>query len=86
MKKTLVSDELQQHCKFAIIEAGKIALDLQKKIKVQYKSKNQPVTNADIEINNFLFDFFQKKTPTLVGYLKNHWMTNPDLNVIFFGV
>ena len=86
MKKTLVSDELQQNCKFAIIEAGKIALDLQKKIKVQYKSKNQPVTNADIEINNFLFDFFKKKPPTLVGYLKNHWMTNPDLNVIFFGV
>ena len=68
MKKTLVSDELQQHCKFAIIEAGKIALDLQKKIKVQYKSKNQPVTNADIEINNFLFDFFQKKTPNF-GWL-----------------
>ena len=53
----MVSNELQQNCKFAIIEAGKIALDLQKKIKVQYKSKNQPVTNADIEINNFLFDF-----------------------------
>ena len=59
----MVSNELQQNCKFAIIEAGKIALDLQKKIKVHYKSKNQPVTNADIEINNFLFDFLKKKTP-----------------------
>ena len=39
-----------------------------KKIKVQYKSKNQPVTNADIEINNFLFDFFKKKTPNF-GWL-----------------
>ena len=68
MKKKSVSDELQQNCKFAIIEAGKIALDLQKKIKVQYKSKNQPVTNADIEINNFLFDFFKKKTPNF-GWL-----------------
>ena len=65
MKKKSVSDELQQNCKFAIIEAGKIALDLQKKIKVQYKSKNQPVTNADIEINNFLFDFLKKKNPQL---------------------
>ncbi len=61
--KTLVSDELKKACKFAIIEAGKIALNLQKKIKVKYKSKNQPVTNADIEINNFLFDFLKKKTP-----------------------
>ena len=68
MKKTLVSDELKQNCKFAIIEAGKIALNLQKKIKVKYKSKNQPVTNADIEINNFLFDFFKKKTPNF-GWL-----------------
>ncbi len=68
MKKTLVSDELKQACKFAIIEAGKIALNLQKKIKVKYKSKNQPVTNADIEINNFLFDFFKKKTPNF-GWL-----------------
>jgi myo-inositol-1(or 4)-monophosphatase len=59
----VVSDELKKNCKFAITEAGKIALNLQKKIKVKYKSKNQPVTNADIEINNFLLDFFKKKTP-----------------------
>jgi len=59
----VVSDELKKNCKFAIIEAGKIALNLQKKIKVKYKSKNQPVTNADIEINNFLLNFFKKKTP-----------------------
>ena len=68
MKKTLVSDELKQYCKSAITEAGKIALNLQKKIKVKYKSENQPVTNADIEINNFLFDFFKKKTPNF-GWL-----------------
>ncbi len=68
MKKTIVSDELKENCKFAIIEAGKIALSLQKKIKVKYKSENQPVTNADIEINNFLLDFFKKKTPNF-GWL-----------------
>ena len=68
MKKISVSDQLKEDCKFAIIEAGKIALNLQKKIKVKYKSKNQPVTNADIEINNFLFDFFKKKTPNF-GWL-----------------
>ncbi len=68
MKKTLVSDELKQYCKSAITEAGKIALNLQKKIKVKYKSENQPVTNADIEINNFLLDFFKKKTPNF-GWL-----------------
>ena len=68
MKKTIVSDELKKNCKFAVIEAGKIALSLQKKIKVKYKSENQPVTNADIEINNFLLDFFKEKTPNF-GWL-----------------
>ncbi len=61
MNNTVVSDELKQDCKVAIIEAGKIALELQKKIEVKYKAKNQPVTNADIEINNFLLDFLKKK-------------------------
>ncbi len=64
----MVSDELRKNCKFAIIEAGKIALNLQKKVKVEYKSENQPVTNADIEINNFLLDFFKQKTPNF-GWL-----------------
>jgi len=64
----VVSDELRKNCKFAIIEAGKIALNLQKKVKVEYKSENQPVTNADIEINNFLLDFFKQKTPNF-GWL-----------------
>ncbi|MAI28896.1 MAG: 3'(2'),5'-bisphosphate nucleotidase CysQ [Pelagibacteraceae bacterium TMED124] len=68
MKNKVVSEELKKNCNYAIIEAGKIALKLQKKIKVKYKSKNQPVTNADIEINNFLFDFFKKKTPNF-GWL-----------------
>ena len=64
----MVSDELKKNCKLAIIEAGKIALNLQKKVKVKYKSENQPVTNADIEINNFLLDFLKQKTPNF-GWL-----------------
>ena len=64
----MISDELKKNCKFAIIEAGKIALNLQKKVKVKYKSENQPVTNADIEINNFLLDFLKQKTPNF-GWL-----------------
>tara|TARA_Y100001978_G_scaffold181380_1_gene177503 strand:- start:10 stop:783 length:774 start_codon:yes stop_codon:yes gene_type:complete len=64
----VISDELKKNCKFAIIEAGKIALNLQKKVKVKYKSENQPVTNADIEINNYLLDFLKQKTPNF-GWL-----------------
>ena len=64
----MISDELKKNCKFAIIEAGKIALNLQKKVKVKYKSENQPVTNADIEINNYLLDFLKQKTPNF-GWL-----------------
>ncbi len=48
----------------ALFEAGEIAKKFKKKILVNYKSRNQPVTNADIEIDNFLRTFFQKKTPS----------------------
>ena len=51
--------EIERKCKFALIEAGKISKKLKKDIKVNYKSKNQPVTNADLEINNFLKNFFK---------------------------
>ena len=37
----------------ALIEAGKISIKLKKNLKISYKSKNQPVTNADLEINTF---------------------------------
>ena len=53
----MVSDEIKKNCKFAITEAGKIALNLQKKNKVKYKSKNQPVTNADIESERIIIDY-----------------------------
>ncbi len=48
----------------AIYNAGKIALKFEKKkIKTWYKSQNQPVTEADIEINDYLKNFFKTKTP-----------------------
>jgi len=47
----------------ALFEAGEIAKSLKKQISVHYKSKYQPVTNADIEIDNYLRSFFKIKTP-----------------------
>ena len=63
MNNTVVSDELKQDCKVAIIEAGKIALEQQKKIEVKYKAKNQPVTNADIESERLIVESISKKYP-----------------------
>jgi myo-inositol-1(or 4)-monophosphatase len=68
LKKISNFHDLKKNCKFAILEAGKIAIKLQKKINVKYKSKNQPVTNADIEINDYLYNFFQSETPNF-GWL-----------------
>ena len=68
LKKISNFHDLKKNCKFAILEAGKIAIKLQKKINLKYKSKNQPVTNADIEINNYLYNFFQSETPNF-GWL-----------------
>ena len=62
MKKNIYSS-LDILCKEAIIKAGKIAINLQKKLKIKYKSENQPVTNADIEINEFLKEYLKKITP-----------------------
>lgn len=53
----------------AVFNAGKIALEFEKKkIKTWYKSENQPVTEADILINNYLQKFFKEKTPNF-GWL-----------------
>ena len=86
MKKISNFHDLKKNCKFAILEAGKIAIKLQKKINVKYKSKNQPVTNADIEINDYLYNFFQSETLILVGYQRNQLMINLDLKMIITGV
>ena len=49
----LLDDELV-NLSFKAIKAGEIALEYSKKdITFEYKSKNQPVTKADLEINNF---------------------------------
>ena len=68
MSEFLFPSFIEDESRKAILEAGKIAKKLKKNISVKYKSKNQPVTNADIEINNFLFDFFKKETPNF-GWL-----------------
>lgn len=56
--------DLKKEILNAIIQAGQIAKDYGKKeIKVWQKSESQPVTNADIEINEFLKKFFEKISP-----------------------
>ena len=87
--KEINYSEIERKCKFALIEAGKISKKLKKDIKVNYKSKNQPVTNADLEINNFLKIFLQQLTPDY-GWLseesiddksrlkcENYWCLDP---------
>ena len=48
----------------ALYVAGQIAIDFESaEIKHWYKSKSQPVTDADIEINLYLKKFFREHTP-----------------------
>ena len=69
MKNYILKYNLEKISKNALLNAGKIALELKKKkISVKYKSKNQPVTEADLKINEFLKDFFKKTTPNF-GWL-----------------
>ena len=82
--KKLFREELKKITKYAIEEAGQIALSLQTKLQIKYKSENQPVTNADIEINNFLFNFFKKNTPNF-GWLSEESLDDKSrLNSEFF--
>ena len=39
-----------------------------KTMKVEYKTKGQPVTEADVKIDNYLKNFFKRKTPNF-GWL-----------------
>ena len=64
MTEIIVPANVQEFSKKAILEAGNLAKEFKKKISVNYKSKNQPVTNADIAIDGYLKSFFEKKTPT----------------------
>ena len=63
MKKKNIYSSFDILCKEAIIKAGKISIELQKRLKIKYKSENQPVTNADIEINDFLKKYLKEATP-----------------------
>ena len=63
MIKPLPLQSIEKISKQAILKAGMIAKDYKKKISVKYKSKDQPVTNADIAIDNYLKKFFSIKTP-----------------------
>lgn len=55
--------EIENISKNAILKAGTIAQEYKNKISVRYKSKSQPVTQADLAIDNFLKSFFKEKTP-----------------------
>ena len=59
---------LKKISEIALNTASKIALSLKHKIKVNYKSKSQPVTNADKEIDIYLKSYFKKHTPQ-IGWL-----------------
>jgi myo-inositol-1(or 4)-monophosphatase len=54
---------LEDASKKAVLEAGTIAKKLKKNILIKYKSEDQPVTNADIKIDNFLKSLLKKITP-----------------------
>ena len=63
MGKKINYSKIEIKCKSALLEAGRISIKLKKNLSVKYKSENQPVTNADLEINNFLKEFLKKITP-----------------------
>ncbi len=63
MIKPLPLQFIEKISKKAILKAGMIAKDYKKKISVKYKSKDQPVTNADIAIDDYLKNFFSTETP-----------------------
>ena len=60
MKEKFSYSEIEIKCKDALIEAGKISIKLKKNLKISYKSENQPVTNADLEIKYFFKKFFKE--------------------------
>ena len=88
MANNLLQDSDKKHlkeisCK-ALTVASKIATKLKNNIQVSYKSKSQPVTNADREIDNYLKSYFKIHTPDF-GWLSEE---SPDdksrLNRDFF--
>ena len=75
MGKFLIPNNLKEMAVEAIFQAGEIALKLKEKLVINYKSPNQPVTNADKQIDNFLFNFFKTNTPDY-GWLSEESIDN----------
>ena len=64
MNNSIIESEVEKLSKKALIDAANIALKYKnQKKKVCYKSESQPVTQADLEIDNFLKNYFKIKTP-----------------------
>ena len=63
MSEPFLPSFLEDVSKKVILEAGKIAMSLKNNITVKYKSENQPVTDVDIKIDNFLKSYLKKNTP-----------------------
>ncbi len=64
MTESAFPSYIEDFSKRAILKAGILAKKYKKEISVKYKSKDQPVTNADIAIDSFLKAFFKKETPS----------------------
>ncbi len=75
MKKNSFPSIDEDTTKNAILHAGEIAKEYKKNISVEYKSKNQPVTNADVAIDDYLKSFFKQKTPTF-GWVSEESIDN----------
>ena len=71
----MIPNNLKEMAVEAIFQAGEIALKLKEKLVINYKSPNQPVTNADKQIDNFLFNFFKTNTPNF-GWLSEESIDN----------
>ena len=62
--RSILNDQFLNLIFKAVIDSGNIALKLgDNALEVSYKSINQPVTNADLQINDYLRDFCNKNTP-----------------------
>merc|ERR1711991_705881 len=84
----LLEDSQKKHLKEisfkALNEASKIATKLKNSIQVTYKSKSQPVTNADREINNYLKSYFKTHTPNFGWLSEESYDDKSRLNRDFF--
>jgi 3'(2'), 5'-bisphosphate nucleotidase len=84
-----VSNETISRVLSVLLEAGKIALQYHQsdKLNIQYKIDDSPVTNADIEVNDFIIEQLNVLTPNIdiiseeneTNYLSGHtfWLLDP---------